>query len=70
MTNLKATACPQLHIQLVHFSQMGHLLSTLMCTHPCFTHHPTPGCPHCTQYSGGDAGNMDDFEEFQEYDEF
>jgi hypothetical protein len=46
------------------------LLSTLMCTHPCFTNHPTLGCPHCTQCSGGDAGNMEDFEEFQDYDEF
>jgi hypothetical protein len=42
----------------------------LMCIHPCFTHHPTPGYPHCTQYSGGEAGNMDDFEEFQDYAEF
>ena len=38
--------------------------------HPCFTHHPTPGCPHCTHCSGGDAVNMEDFEEFQDYDEF
>jgi hypothetical protein len=67
---LKATAYPQPHIQLVHFSQTGHLLSTLMCTHLCFTNHNTPGCPHCTQCSGGDAGNMEDFEEFQDYDEF
>jgi hypothetical protein len=36
----------------------------LMCTHPCFKNHPTPGCPHCIQCSGGDAGNMEDFEEF------
>jgi hypothetical protein len=42
----------------------------LMCTHPCFTNHPTLGCPLCSQCLGGDAGNMDDFEEFQEYDEF
>jgi hypothetical protein len=39
-------------------------------SHPCFTNHPTLGCPHCTQCSGGDAGNMEDFEEFQDYDEF
>jgi hypothetical protein len=45
-------------------------LGTLMCTHPCFTNHPTSGCPHCTQCSGGDAGNMEDFEEFHDYDEF
>jgi hypothetical protein len=42
----------------------------LMCTHPCFTNHLTPGCPHYTQCSGGDVGNMEDFEEFQDYDEF
>jgi hypothetical protein len=46
------------------------LLSTLMCTHPYFTNHPTPGCPCYTQCSRGDAGNMEDFEEFQDYDEF
>jgi hypothetical protein len=49
---------------------MGHLLSTLMCTYRCFTNHPTPGYPHCTQCSGEDVGNMEDFEEFQDYDEF
>jgi hypothetical protein len=43
---------------------MGHLLSTLMCTHPCFKNHQTLGCPHCNQCSGGDEGNMEDFEEF------
>jgi hypothetical protein len=26
-------------VTLVHFSQTRHLLSTLMCTHPCFTKH-------------------------------
>jgi hypothetical protein len=26
------------HIKLVHYSQTGHLLSMLMCTHPCSTH--------------------------------
>jgi hypothetical protein len=36
----------------------------LMCTHSCFKNHPHPGCPHCIQCSGGDAGNMEDFEEF------
>jgi hypothetical protein len=41
-----------------------------MCTHPCFTNHPTLGCPHYTEFSGGDVGNMEDFEEFQDYDEF
>jgi hypothetical protein len=28
------------HIKLVHYSQTGHLLSMLMCTHPCSTHQP------------------------------
>jgi hypothetical protein len=46
------------------------LLSMLMCTHPCFTNHPTLGCPRYTQCSGGEASNMEDFEEFQDYDEF
>jgi hypothetical protein len=36
----------------------------VMHTHPCFKNHPTPGCPHCNQRSGRDAGNMEDFEEF------
>jgi hypothetical protein len=49
---------------------MGHLLSTLMCTHPCFKNHPTPGCPHYNQCSGEDACNMEDFQEFQDFDEF
>jgi hypothetical protein len=26
------------HIKLVHYSQIGYLLSMLMCTHPCSTH--------------------------------
>jgi hypothetical protein len=26
------------HIKLVHYNQTGHLLSMLMCTHPCSTH--------------------------------
>jgi hypothetical protein len=30
------------HIKLVHYSQPGHLLSMLMCTHPC----STPQTPH------------------------
>jgi hypothetical protein len=46
------------------------LLSTLMCNHPCFKNHITPGCPHCIQCSGGDAGNMENFGEFQDYDKF
>jgi hypothetical protein len=37
-------------------------LSKLMCTHPCFKNHPTPGCLHCNQFSGGDEDNMEDFE--------
>jgi hypothetical protein len=41
-----------------------------MCTHPCFTNHPTPGCLHYIQCSGGEVGNMEDFEEFLDYDEF
>jgi hypothetical protein len=28
------------HIKLVHYNQTGHLLSMLMCTHPCSTHQP------------------------------
>jgi hypothetical protein len=28
------------HIKLVHYSQTGHLLSMLMCTHLCSTHQP------------------------------
>jgi hypothetical protein len=31
---------------------------------PLLYKHPTLGCPHCTQCSGGDVGNMEDFEEF------
>jgi hypothetical protein len=44
------------HIKLVHYSQTGHLLSMLMCTHPCSTHQPPPppGCPHCNHCSGED----------------
>jgi hypothetical protein len=30
------------HIKLVHYSQTGHLLSMLMCTHPCSTHQTPP----------------------------
>jgi hypothetical protein len=29
-------------MQLVHFSQTGHLLSTFMCTHPCFKKTTSP----------------------------
>jgi hypothetical protein len=29
---------PSPHIKLVHYSQIGYLLSMLMCTHPCSTH--------------------------------
>jgi hypothetical protein len=32
------------HIKLVPYSQTGHLLSMLMCTHPCSTHQTPP--PH------------------------
>jgi hypothetical protein len=57
------------HIKLVHHSQTGHLLSILMCTHPCSTHNP-PGCPHCNHCSGEDEAVEGDFQEFQDYDEF
>jgi hypothetical protein len=34
----KSNCLPYPHIKLVHYSQTGHLLSMLMCTHPCSTH--------------------------------
>jgi hypothetical protein len=60
------------HIKLVHHSQTGHLMSMLMCTHPCSTHQtpPSPGCPHCSHCSGEDEAVEGDFREFQDYDEF
>ena len=60
------------HIKPVHYSQIGYLLSMLMCTHPCSTHQipPSPGCPHCNHCSGEDEAVEGDFQEFQDYDEF
>jgi hypothetical protein len=60
------------HIKLVHYSQTGHLLSMLMCTHPCSTHQTPPslGCQHCNPCSGEDESVEGDFQEFQDYDEF
>jgi hypothetical protein len=43
------------------------LLSTLMCTHPCF--HKTPGCLWCNLCSGK-QGVEADLQEFQDIDEF
>jgi hypothetical protein len=34
----KSNCLTYLHIKLVHHSQTGHLLSMLMCTHPCSAH--------------------------------
>jgi hypothetical protein len=42
----------------------------LMCTHPCSTHQPPPGCQHCNHCSGEDEAVEGDFQEFQDYDEF
>jgi hypothetical protein len=60
------------HIKLVHHSETGHLLSMLMCTHPCSTHQasPSPSCPRCNHCSGEDEAVEEDFQEFQDYDEF
>jgi hypothetical protein len=60
------------HIKLVHYSQTGHLLSMLMCTHPSSTHQPSlsPGCPHCNHCSGENEAMEGDFQEFQDYNEF
>jgi hypothetical protein len=58
------------HIKLVHYSQTGHLLNMFMCTHPCSTHQPPLGCPHCNHCSGEDEAVEGDLQEFQDYDEF
>jgi hypothetical protein len=44
------------------------LLSTLMCTHPCF--HKTPGCLWCNLCLGKEEGVEADLQEFQDFDEF
>jgi hypothetical protein len=63
----------KLHIQLVHFSQTGHLLSTLKCTHPCFTNHPPQVVPFAlsaqeeklaTWMSSRSSRNMTSFSSF------
>jgi hypothetical protein len=46
----------------------GHLLSTLMCTHPCF--HKTLGFLWCNLCSGKEEGVKADLQEFQNFDEF
>jgi hypothetical protein len=62
--------CFEPHIKLVHLSQTRHLLSTLMCTHPCF--HETPGCLLCNLCSGKEEeeGVDVDLQESQDFDEF
>jgi hypothetical protein len=49
-------------------SQTGHLLSTLMCTHPCFD--KTPSCLWCNLCLGKEEGVEADLQEFQDIDEF
>jgi hypothetical protein len=59
------------HIKLVHYSQTGYLLSMLMCTHPCSTHHPPiPRLSALQPLLGEDEAVEGDFQEFQDYDEF